>query len=227
MISKEEKENTIKNFLSILGIMAVIYLLSFFAWQRYELHLKNKIHYPYVQLRDSGYTTVKYYPYKFKNTSIEINLTNKINIYNISTKYGNGEIKTFDSRYFIFENSNFSIIAYPSYEYRGLEYKAFSKKKVLNFIIIPTEEKLNNIFEILETLIKDKKNELIKGENNLIITGKTACIKYEDETYTIPEEVLKVFKSKNYYYFYVLENKFNKVYIANKTQEKIYEIILL
>ena len=227
MITKEEKENTIKNFLIILGIMAIVYLLSFFAWQRYELHLKNKIHYPYVQLRDSGYTTVKYYPYKFKHTSIKITLTDKLNIYKLSTKYGNGELKTFDSRYFVFENDEFSVISYPSYEYRGLEYKVFSKKGIFNFVVIPTEDKLHNISEILKTLITDKKIEVTKSENNLILTGKTANIKYEDEVYTIPEKFSNVFQSKNYYYFYISEKIFKKVYIANKTQEKIYEILFL
>ncbi|UYP00004.1 hypothetical protein OF820_13275 [Oceanotoga sp. DSM 15011] len=228
-LTKTERHNAFKNFSIILGLMAVIYLIAFFLWGIYEEGLKFKFYYPYIKIKDNSFKSIKNFPYKSKNTSIKIDETEFSNIYDINTKFGNSEIRSFDNRFFFFENEKLSIIAYPSYEFRGLEYQIFKDDgKQIKLIVVPNESTIDNIFDFLNNIEDVKRIENIDKYDFIKIDEGKMIINSYKRTFILPSKDIKTMVESDEF-IYLLSNDLkdlNKIYIINKENHIIKELII-
>ncbi|HOO76219.1 MAG TPA: hypothetical protein PLS66_13060, partial [Tepiditoga sp.] len=116
-------------------------------------------------------------------------------------------------------------LAYPSYDYRGMEYKLINTKgEIINFIITPNEELTNDLDEIAEFFFQYGNKAYI---NTDLGNSEILNIDSKYQKYTISSENLNGIKeSKNYFYYEVNENNMKKIYKKDKDNKFIKEIII-
>jgi hypothetical protein len=223
-IDKKEKLFTFQNFAIILSLMAFIYLIAFFFWNMYEQTLRNQYYHPYIKINDSNYIRMKSTKYLDKNTSISIKKTDIEYEYVFKSDYGSSTIKTFDPRFYFYENESFSALGYPSYDFRGMEFTIlFKDGKKINYIVVPNEKILDEIEEITNNLKEEsivdldsvlKKNNYISINNN-IISIKKGKISFD----IMYDDIIKVGESSNYYYIHtLLVDNLEKIYVTPKNE---------
>lgn len=224
-IDKKEKLFTFQNFAIILSLMAFIYLIAFFLWNMYETTLRNQYYHPYIKINDSNYIRLKSSEYEDKNSSISIRKGDLEYQYFFKSDKGETTIKTFDPRFYFYENQNFSALGYPSYDFRGMEYSIlFKEGEELKYIVVPNEKILDEIEEITNNLLAQntilidtvlEKNNYVENQDGKI-SIKKGKVSFEMEK----EEIIKTTSSVNYDYIYtLLVNGFEKIYIVPKNED--------
>ncbi|MGM0640053.1 MAG: hypothetical protein ACQESN_01335 [Thermotogota bacterium] len=233
-IDKKEKLFTFQNFAIILSLMAFIYLIAFFLWNTYEQTLRNQYYHPYIKINDSNYIRLKSTEYEDKNTSISIEKTNLEYRYIFKSDKGQTTIKTFDPRFYFYENQYFSALGYPSYDFRGMEFSIlFKDGEEIKYVVVPNEKILDEIEEITNNLLNQniilinkvlKENNYVENKDN-IISIKKGNISFNIEK----KEIKKITSSDNYDYFYtLLVDGFEKIYIVPKNEKhNLIELIII
>ncbi len=233
-IDKKEKLFTFQNFAIILSLMAFIYLIAFFLWDMYEQTLRNQFYHPYIKINDSNYIRLKSNEYEDKNSSISVEKGNLEYHYIFKSDKGETLIKTFDPRFYFYENQNFSALGYPSYDFRGMEFSIlFKDGEEIKYVVVPNEKILDEIEEITNNLLNQslitidsilEENDYVDNKEEMI-NIKKGNISFDLEN----EKILKVTSSKNYNYIYtLLVSGFEKIYIVPKNKEhNLIELIII
>lgn len=233
-IDKEERLFTFKNFAIILSLMAFIYLIAFFLWNMYEQTLRNRYYHPYIKINDSNYIRLKNSKYIDKNTSISIKKGKLEYEYIFESDYGETTIKTFDPRFYFYENNKFAALGYPSYDFRGMEFSIlFNDGKEIRYVVVPNEKILDEIGEITDNFINPKTSDLKSIlQNNKYVQKDNSIIKINKGkvSFDIDEDkITKITNSENYIYIYTwLVDNLEKIYLVPKNEKhNLIELILI
>ncbi|SDC05716.1 hypothetical protein [Geotoga petraea] len=224
-LNKKEKLFTFQNFAIILLLMAIIYLIAFYFWNMYEETLRNQYYHPYIKINDSNYIRLKSSKYFDKNTSISINKTDIEYEYIFNSDYGTSKIKTFDPRFYFYENNSFSALGYPSYDFRGMEFTIlFKNGEKIKYVVVPNEKILDEIEEITNNFVNELPVELSYLLNNnkyVSLDQDIISIKKGEISFDIyKNKIVNISQSDNYFYLHTLFVKdLEKIYIIPKNEE--------
>lgn len=238
-LSRKERFKAIKSLSIILGLMIVIYFVSYFLWGVYEVSLRDMTYYPYIKLKSYDFKQVKNYPYTFKNTSVTIDKTDIPNEYAVSTHNGSTTIRTFDNRYYVYEKDGTIALAYPSYDFRGVEYKLFMQNgKVISFEVVPSENVFKNIEKIMQSFSLDVQKQKTQDTVEEFISvccpkgfitdaGESIDIKAKNVRFRVPKnEIISYFMIEEIVYIVCTDDNFkNRMYVYSSDTNLVQEIL--
>ncbi|PNR95810.1 hypothetical protein [Petrotoga sp. 9PWA.NaAc.5.4] len=227
-----ENKSSLKNLLTIIGSMAVIYFATIILWNIYEENLETHHYYPYVKIKESGYKRVKTFPFTENVSNITIEKTDYTNLYMVNTDFGSFTIQTFDDRFFFFQNSEMAIVSYPSYDFRGLEYAVIQNNgNFFKFVIVPNEKLVENIFIFVENInhVKILRVPDIENYNYIKEEEDRYSINIPNNNFFIPKNFIETIGESDGFLFFISKKYglFNKIYYLEKDTQNFGELIMI